>query len=265
MNIFLREWKANFKALLIWCAVQYFIIMVGMVKYSGFAGSNVDVSSLMSQFPKGLQAVFGIGAVDPSTIMGYYSIFFLYFMLLAAIHAAMLGAVLIAKEEREHAADFLYAKPVRRSRVVTAKLIAGLSNILVFNLVTFIASVFYIGQYNNGDSLADKVFVMMFALLLLQIVFLTLGTAMGALLKTAKLASSAVTFLLLSAFFLSIGIDMNENIEFLRYITPFQYFDAKQLLFGGSYPLSSLILCAVLTSIFTYITYARLGRRDLAV
>ena len=58
---------------------------------------------------------------------------------MATIHAAMLGATIIAKEERDKTSEFLFAKPVLRSTIITAKLLAAFVNIVVFNLITFIS------------------------------------------------------------------------------------------------------------------------------
>jgi len=263
MNIFIREIKANFKSLLIWCGAQFFVILAGMMKYSGFSNSKVDINSMMDQFPKGLKAVFGIGTVDLSQISGFYSLFFMFFVLIAAIHASMLGAVIISKEERDHSADFLFAKPVRRSRVITAKLAAALVNLLVLNLVTFTSSLYFIAKYNHGNPIADKIFILMIALLILQILFLCIGSALGAAMKTTKVAVSVTTGILLGTYFLSIGIDMDERLDFLKIISPFKYFDASSLLFGGSYSVTSLLLCALLTSICLYVTYVKFDSRDL--
>ena len=75
MNIFLRELKAHYKSLLIWCGAQYFLILVGMVKYSGFSGSGTDITQLFDAMPKGLRTVFGIESVDLTRVDGFYTVF----------------------------------------------------------------------------------------------------------------------------------------------------------------------------------------------
>lgn len=265
MNIFWREIQATWKSLAIWCAAQAFTIMAGMLKYKGFLDSNLDINNLFADFPVALKAVFGLGEVDLLKIDGYFSIFFIFFVLLASIHAMMLGAVLIAKEERDHSADFLFAKPVNRSRVITAKLLAGLVNITVFNLLTSGASLYYVDLYNQGESLTGMVIELMVALYLLQIVFLSLGAAFGALFRTARLATSAATTLILATFFMSVGVDMDARIAFLKYVTPFSFFDAKELIFDQPLPIASIVLCILLTGTGVFLTYNQFGRRDLAV
>lgn len=265
MNIVLRELKANLKSLLIWCGAQFFVIFAGMIKYSTFKSTSVDINSIFASLPKGVKAMFGIGEIDLTKIEGYYTIFFLFFMLLAGIHAVMLGVVLIAKEERDHSADFLFAKPVTRTRVITAKLAAGLVNVVAFNLLTWGSSLYFIALYNDGNPLADKVMTMMAALIILQILFLSLGAVLGAVLRTAKLASSVATAILLGTFFISVGISIDSRIEFLKYVTPFNFFEAKSLMFGGSFHVWSFIMSAILIAACLYFTYQQFSKRDLAI
>ncbi|KNZ43178.1 ABC transporter permease subunit [Acetobacterium bakii] len=264
MNIFFKELKANYKSLLIWSCAQVFIIFAGMMKYKGFADSGVDINSLFAGFPKELLVVFGMGSTDISQVAGFYSVFFLYFMLLAAVHAVMFGAVVVSKEERDHSADFLFSRPVKRHEVITPKLLAGVVNILFFNLVTFGASVFFIGLYNNGDGLVDKVAITMVALFVLQLFFLALGAMLGASLKTTKIATSAAAGIILGTFFLSVAVDLNANFDILKYLTPFKYFNAKMLVIDGTLSLNSVGILLVVTFILTTLCYLIFNKRDLS-
>ncbi|MFL6561849.1 MAG: ABC transporter permease subunit [Bacillus sp. (in: firmicutes)] len=64
-------------------------------------------------------------------ISGYYSLLYIYLLLMATIHATMLGASIIAKEERGKKAEFLFVKPVSRNGIITAKLLVAFTNIVI--------------------------------------------------------------------------------------------------------------------------------------
>jgi len=164
-----------------------------------------------------------------------------------------------------HGEDFLYAKPVQRWQVITAKIMAGLVNLVILNIVTLVTSVISIASYNEGEMLADKVSLLMVALLILQILFFCLGTALGALLKTAKLATSAATAVILATFFLSAAIDIDQRIQSMHILTPFKYFDANDLLHGGRLPIWTALLTLALSAVALAVTYIAFKRRDLTV
>jgi ABC-2 type transport system permease protein len=107
--------------------------------------------------------------------------------------------------------------------------------------------------------------MLMVALLILQVLFLCLGAALGALLKTAKLATSAATAIILGTFFLSAAIDIDHRIQSLHFLTPFKYFDANDLLLGGRLPVWTSMLTLVISAIALAVAYIAFKRRDLAV
>lgn len=263
MNIILRELRANMKSLIIWSVAQMFIILAGMMKYVGFSKSGVDINSMLAGYPEGLMKAFGISSVDITKVDGFYTVFFLYFMLLAAIHAVMFGAVIVSKEERDHSADFLFSKPVKRIKVIFGKFIAGIFNILIFNLVTLITSVAMIAQNNNGDGLLGQVTLLMVALFFIQLFFLTLGFLIGAIFKNTKLATSAASGIVLGTFFISILTDLSDKVSFLKYVTPFKAYSSVTVMFDHQiavFPTLTLIVCS---AIFIVLGYRKFYARDL--
>ncbi|MBC3804399.1 ABC transporter permease subunit [Acetobacterium fimetarium] len=263
MNVFKKEMKANVTSLIIWCCAQVFIIYAGMMKYQGFADSNVDMSKLMAGFPKEIMLIFGVGSVDLTKVAGFYSVFFLYFMLLAAIHAVMFGAVAVSREERDHCADFLYTKPIRRFQIIMPKLIAGVINILIFNMVTFGASVFFISLHNNGDGLFSQVSVTMLALFILQLFFLALGAMFGAVLKNTKLATSVSGACILGFFLVSVAVDLYDKLAFLEIITPFKYFEGSTLMIDEQLSFPSAVILLIVSLILFTLTFFAFNKRDL--
>ena len=53
----------------------------------------------MADMPKSLQAIMGTNSLDLSSVIGYYGLLYLYLVVMAGIHASMLGANIISKEE----------------------------------------------------------------------------------------------------------------------------------------------------------------------
>jgi ABC-2 type transport system permease protein len=78
---------------------------------------------LFKTFPKPVLVIAGINGLDVGTVIGYFGVLYLYILLMATIHAAMIGAEVISKEERDRTSEFLYPKPISRSKIVTEKLL----------------------------------------------------------------------------------------------------------------------------------------------
>ena len=266
MNIFLKEMKSHRKSLIFWSIGVFLMVASGMAKYAAYSSSGQSINDLLADLPKSLKAVLGFSALDLSKISGYYAILFIYLLLMATIHAAMLGATIISKEERDKTSEFLFVKPVSRSTIITTKLLAAFANIVVFNLVTFVSLIILIGKYNSdGEAVNGDIATTMVGMFILQCLFMVIGSALAAVKKKPKTAASLATGILLLTYMLSVAIDLNENMEGLKYFTPFKYFEAKNIMYGRGLETSFVVLSIVLIAILSCATYVFYKRRDLNV
>jgi len=265
MNIFFRELKAHRKSLIIWSMVMFFMIVSSIGKFTAYAATGQSMNKILSQIPSSIKAVLGMGGFDLTKISGFYGMLYLYLLLLATVHASLLGANIIAKEERDKTTEFLMVKPVSRGKVITAKLLAALFNIVVFNIVTLVFSITLLGKYANGEDITGEICILMAGMFILQMMFLVIGTAAAAVSRRTKSAASVATAILLVTFIISSVININSNLENLKYITPFEYFKAEKLLNGGGFEPIFLILSFVIIALLVFVTYASYKKRDLNV
>lgn len=263
MNVFIREIKANRKSLIIWCIGIIFLIASGMMKYEGWLTSGQSINEMLMQLPQSLKAFMGVGTFDLTKATGYYGMLFLYLAMMATIHASMIGANIIAKEERDKTAEFLFLKPLSRDKIITAKLSAAIVNILILNLITFISSILFIQKYSKGEAVFNEIARLMVGMFFLQLIFLFIGTAIAAVKKHSGMASSITTGILLLTFILSIAIDMNSKLDNLKYLTPFKYFDAKNLMQAGGFNLLYVVMSFAIITVLIWVTYEFYQSRDL--
>jgi ABC-2 type transport system permease protein len=264
MNIFWRELKTYRKSMIFWSLGLIFLIASGMNKYQATA-ANGQINDLMAEMPKSLQVIMGGGALDLSKASGYFGILVLYFLLMATIHAAMLGGNIIAKEERDKTAEFLFVKPLSRHQIITWKLLSALTNILIFNLVSWISSMLIVGAYSKGEAVNGDISIVMLGMFILQLLFLVIGTSIAAVYRNSKKAASLATGIMLVTFILSIAIDFNDKLAFLKYVTPFKFYEAKNIMYGGGFDAVYVIISTVLIVLLTVVTYISFKKRDLHV
>ncbi|MDA8441648.1 MAG: ABC transporter permease subunit [Peptococcaceae bacterium] len=265
MNIFWREMKANRQSLIIWCVAVLAMVASGMSKYSAASVSGQSMNELIAQMPKSIQTILGTGTFDLAKASGFYGVLFLYLVVMATIHAAMLGATIIAKEERDKTAEFLFAKPASRAGIVTAKLAAALVNLVLFNLVTLVSSLVVVGHFSKGEQVNAAIFRLMLGMFILQITYLVLGTSIAAISKKPKTAVSVATGILLITFFLSMLIDLSSKVNFLQYLTPFKYYEAKSLMYSGGFQAIFLVLSALTVAVLLGVTYTFYNRKDMNI
>ena len=264
MNIFLREVKANLKSLLIWGVIVVLFVMVGTSKFSAYA-NNPEMLKVLDAMPPAMLAAFSFKAFNMTTITGFLGIMFTYYALMLGIAAAMWGSDIISKEERDKTVEFSLTLPVSRSRVVTAKTLAALVNCVALLLITWGAAVVSAQPYKPDSGFYKFLLLCVLALFILQLVFLSIGILLGCAMKQYRRASSLAVSVLLVTYFLSVISALNKNLDFLKYFTPFKYFDALAMLNESRLDLAfvGLSLAIIVASMVgAYVTYAR---RDLYI
>lgn len=265
MNLFWRELKAHRKALFFWSLGMIACIGSGMGKYAAYSTTGQSAAELVRQLPKMIQVIFGVSGFDLTKATGFYGLLFMYIALMIAIHAVLLGAEIIAKEERDRTSEFLFVKPISRVSAVTSKLLAGLVNLVILNIVTAITSFYAVSYFDKSGSIIGTVLIFSAALFLLQLIFYFVGTAVAGAIKKPKRAPSIATSGLMFSFLLMILVNMSDKLESFKYLTPFKYFEAKPLMDTGKLDPAYLAISFALILVSTAITYRSFTKRDLEV
>jgi ABC-2 type transport system permease protein len=264
MNIFVRELKANFRSLIIWSVIVMLFVMVGVAKFSAYY-NNPEMLAVLNAFPPAMMAAFNLKAFNLTTLSGFFGVMFTYFALMLGIAAGMWGSDIISKEERDRTVEFSLTLPVTRSRVVTAKSLAALVNCIVLLFVTWGASLLSAQQYQPDAAFYSFLSLCMVAVFIIEVIFLAIGILLGCAMKQYKRASGVVVAILLGTYFVSIISGLNANLDFLKYFSPFEYFDAGVLLREARFDLGFVLLSVVIivaSMIGAYVTYQR---RDLYI
>lgn len=264
MNIFRRELRANLKSLVIWSVIMLLLIVTGVAKFSAYY-NNPDMLQLLDSLPPAVLDAMDLRAFNLTTLVGFYGIMSVYFGLMGAIAAAMWGSDIISKEERDKTVEFSLALPVSRRRVITAKALAALVNCLVFVLVTWAASLLAARSYNPDQAFNDFLLLEMQAMFAIELIFLAIGLLLGCALKLYKRSGSIAIAIILVTYFLSIISAMQANLDFLKYFTPFKYFDAAALLRNGRMDGAYLLLSAAIIVVSLAAAYWVYDRRDLYI
>jgi len=264
MNIFWREIKANFRSLLLWGVIVVLLALEGFAEFSAYA-DNPELLAILDSMPQSLLDAFNMRAFNLTTVSGFYGVMFIYFALLLSIAAAMWGSDVITKEERDKTAEFALTLPVTRSRLVTAKILAVLVNCLGLLLITWGAVAFNARSYRPDAEFYRFLRLSMLALFFLQLIFLALGVFLGCAMRRYKRAGAMAVAVLLISYFFSIISAMHEKLEWLKYLSPFRYFDAAVLLHESRMdPLFiglsiGIVVCCLAGAYFFY------ARRDIYI
>lgn len=262
MNVFWQELKSHLLSLIIWCVSMIGFLFMCMVKFDTLAKGGAETEKLIAQFPHTLQVVFGMNGLDIATISGYFGICFIFIMILVAVHAGLLGVNVLAREAQTKTTEFLYTKPVPRSRVITAKLCAGLVQLMILWAATYIGSVWSISSVSTMHGFTADLAVFMAATALIQLTFFAFGMLFAAVSKSPYSPARWMAGLVFATYILSV-VAQFEHYGWLRYISLFSYFNAVDILQAGALKQAYVVVCVVVVPAAFSATYRAYRRRDL--
>ncbi len=263
MNIIKREFKANLKSLLLWTIPLMLLHSVSSIEFSAFAGDPA-IADAMQNFEILFKAL-GTNVIDMTTPEGYISIISIYIYLPLAIFSGLIGSGIISKEEKDKTAEYLFTLPVKRNKVIASKLVVAVINSILINI--FVIGAVYVTylKFDVSDGFLQFMVNMSVGVFMIQMIFLSIGMLLSAILKQYKKSGSITVGILISSFMLSILIGMVDGeLDFLKFITPFQYFPSNEMLVGNFNIIYIIITLVVSISSFV-LTFYFYKKRDLYI
>jgi ABC-2 type transport system permease protein len=257
MNIFIHELKTYRKTTIIWTCSLVAVVILFLSMYPAFSKNVADLKQALNNMPPAVVKVFGLNTESFLSLLGFYSFTFIYLTLCGAIQAMNLGISILSKEESGRTADFLLTKPVTRSQVMTGKLSAVFTALVLTN-VTYTAAARIMASAVTSETYSVKAFYMIsITLLFVQLIFASLGVFVSMVIPRLK----SVTSISLGTVFVFFIISMFGSVigdKAYRYLTPFKYFDTAYIIKHAAYEKSfimlaiAVVVAAIVTSYLIY-------------
>lgn len=253
MTLFIHELKRSRVSFIVWSIVLSFMLGVCIIIYPEMASQMNEVSDVFANMGD-FSAAFGMDEINFGEFIGYFGIECGNTLGMGgAIFAAITGISALAKEEKDRTAEFLLTHPISRSKIVFSKLLSVIAQVLILNTVIIAVTstcILIIGEQTEIKTIA--LLFLSFLLMQLEIAIITFG--LSAFLKRGGFGIGlglAMTF-----YFMNIVSNLTDEIEFLKYFTPFAYadsafiikeqaLDVKYLLVGLAFSILSIVLAFI--------------------
>ena len=261
MTVFKHELRQGRSALIIWTASISFMLGVCIVIYPEMSTQMGDISAMFADMGSFSQA-FGMDRINFGEFLGFFGVECGNVLGLGgAFFAALLGISALAKEEKEHTAEFLLTHPVSRTRVITEKLSAVIAQIVILNLA--VIAVTALSVLIIGEEADIKIFALLFLsffLMQLEVAAVTFG--ISAFLRRGSLGIGlglAAVF-----YFMNIVANLIDETKFLKYITPFGYTESADIIADGALNGGYLAVGMALAAIGVILAFWKYGRKDIS-
>jgi ABC-2 type transport system permease protein len=240
MNIFKFELKRNIKSLIYWSIGTSAIIILFMSLFPSMKdmGMKELVGSKLDALPPAILEMFNFSsATDFSNINDYLGYCLQYLAMAFGIYGAILGTSSIVEEESEGTIEFLYSKPVSRTKILWSKILSI--------VVCFYIYVIIVGAVTMGISLLVKpeeiesLTLMMdiksifIGMAFLGYIFMAIGTFISTILKKGKMATSIGVGIFFGTYILGIVSKLKEEFSFIKYFSPYEWVIPTNIIKNG--------------------------------
>lgn len=253
----LRQGRISF---LIWTASVGFLLAVCVFLFPEMEGQMEDVGDVFSSMGSFSDA-FGMDRLNFGTLLGFYAIECGNVLGLGgAFFAALCGAGILSKEEKDRTAEFLLTHPVSRARIVTEKLVSVYAQIIAMNLVIYGISLGSIAAI--GESVPWK------ELNLLHLAYFLLqaelaGICFGISAFVRRGSAGIGLGIAAGMYFLNLVANIAQAAEFLKYVTPFGYAEGADIIEKGCLDGTLVAIGLAFGAIGIGAAYGKYCRKDI--
>ena len=260
MTLVQHELKQSRISLIVWTLSIASLLAVCVFLYPSMKNEMDAVSEMFSSMGS-FTAAFGMDKVSFGTLTGFYVVECGNIVGLGgAFFAALCGISVLAKEEKEHTAEFLMTHPVSRWRVVTDKLIAVIFQLVILNVAVYLTAVVSIALIGE-DIPWKELNLLHLAYFFLQVETATVCFGISAFLRRSGMGIGLGIAMLF--YFLNLVANITEEAEFLKYITPFGYAEGADIVNSLSVNGEMLAVGVAFTVAGIVISYVKYCKKDL--
>ena len=257
MTLVKHELKQGKMSLIVWAASIIFLMVICVLLFPEMKGEMDSVGDMFASMGSFTQA-FGMDRISFGSLLGFYAVECGNILGLGgAFFAAFYAVTMIAKEEKDHTAEFLLTHPVSRVRVITEKLAAVMLQITLLNLTVLAASLISIACI--GEEIPWKELLLLhLAYYILQVELSGICFGVSAFLRRGSIGIGLGIATMM--YFLNLISNITKEAEFLKYFTPFAYAEGTDIvtdvsLDGGLVALG--LACGVLGIAVAYWKYCK--------
>ncbi len=261
MTMIRHELKQNRISMTVWTAAIGLLFAVCIFIFPEMKEEMDGVSDMFASMGSFTQA-FGMDKVSFGTLTGFYAVECGNILGLGgAFFAALCAVSVLAKEEKEHTAEFLLTHPVSRVRIVTEKLIAVKLQVFLLNVVVYILSIASIAVI--GEEIPwEEITLLHLAYLILQMEIAAICFGISAFLRHGSMGIGLGVAAVM--YFLNLIANISDSAEFLRYITPFAYVEGADIVANVSLDVELILLGLAYGAAGIAAAYVKYCGKDIA-
>ncbi|MGN0382909.1 MAG: ABC transporter permease subunit [Eubacterium sp.] len=260
-----REVKLNVKNWLIWTGIMAALYIAVIAVYPIILDGNEEmIDAMMASFSEETLKAFNMDIASISNATGWIMTEgAVYFVLVGGLFASILGSNILLKEESDMTIEYLYSKPVSRSRIFLAKFVCGIIYVTAFVIVAGGTTIIALKLLDSDNLQMKKMLLLLGSPVMSMYVFFALSLFISTFFhKTKKMLGISFALVFIAYFIQMIGL-LSDKIENIKYFSIFTLCESRYIIEHTAINNWNILITMILVAVFTAGAWFVYNRKEL--
>ena len=259
-----RELKANLKSFIIWLfvLVAMFLLVYLIYPYIITDDSMKGIDEMMKVFPPEVLKAFNMDVTSITTAYGWFKTEgFMFVLLIIGIYSSFLGGSILLKEENDKTIEYLNSLPIKRSTIITNKIIVGVFYVILIVLLLGIFN--FISLKISGDLDSKQFILLSITPVLIGLPLFGINLFISTLMNKSKKTIGISLGLVFIFYVISVLSEISENVGFLKYFSIYTLADTRNVISNIEINPIMVIISLLITVGFIFLSYVKYNKKEL--
>ena len=259
-----REFKVNFKSFIIWLSILIAMFLFVFIIYPYIITDETmkSMDELMQVFPPEVLKAFNMDMTSISTVYGWIKTEgFMFILLIVGFYSSLLGTNIVLKEENDKTIEYLESLPVKRSNIMTNKIIVAITYIILMVVIMGIFN--YIALLLSCDFNQKEFLLLSISPILIGLPFFALNLFISTFLHKTKKTVGIGLGLVFIFYLFNVLSELSENVEILKYFSIYTLADTRGIIANTTINPLNIVISLVISFVFICLSYKRYNTKEL--
>ena len=259
-----REFKVNLKSFIVWTSILIGIFLVVYLVYPFIITDDTvkNLDEMMKVFPKELLKSFNMDITSINTAYGWLkSEGFMFVLIIIGLYSSIMGLNIVLKEESDKTIEYLSFLPIKRSNIMTNKIIVSIVYIILMVLILGIFN--YICLLLSGDFDQKQYILLSLTPILIALPLFSINLFISTFLHKTKKTFSLSLGLVFIFYVLNVISELSSNVEFIKYFSIYTLADIRNVISKVEINSINIFISLFINIIFIIISYIRYDKKEL--
>ena len=259
-----KEFKTNVKSFIIWLSVLIIMFLMVYLIYPYIITSDTvkELDKAMEVFPKEMIKAFNMDMASITTAYGWLKTEgFMYILIIIGLYSSILGGNILLKEENDKTIEYLGSLPIKRSKIITNKIIVGI--VLIVSMVLILGIFNYIALTLSGVFNQKEFILLSITPLLIGIPLFGINLFISTLFHKTKYTIGISLGLVFIFYLINILSELSKEVEFLKFFSIYTLADTRNIISNIEINPIMIIISIVISFIFIAGSYIIYNKKEL--